>query len=219
MTDQPAPAPEPEVVEQMTTEAGRIHEQTEAAEKARQQQGPPEIPPAMREFLARLLDSKLPDPGEVPQLDRQVLDLARDLAVVHLPEWRNPTGRKLAEPGVVEIKSAVRIAAYLYERGWRFHAELEQIRWIPTPGGPPAPFDDGLHVRPDESGEWPAPDPEQFYDVDAVTVRQEEDSTWSAAHPRGIQYSGATSKSEAYAGIVARLRERIEEANNARSGD
>ncbi|MFE3060722.1 hypothetical protein [Nocardia sp. NPDC059236] len=210
MTDKPAP--EPEIVEQMVTEAGRIHEQTTAAQQARAQQAPPELTEAMREFLRKVLDGKLPDPGDMPQLDPQVLALAKDLAVIHLPEWRNPAGRKLAEPGVVEIKAAVRIAAYLYERGWRHHAELEQIRWIPTPGGPPAPYDDGLHVRPDESGQWPAPDPEQFYDPADVAVRQDDDGTWSAAHPRGIEYSGAASKSEAYAGIIGRLRARIEEA-------
>ncbi|WP_067573713.1 hypothetical protein [Nocardia acidivorans] len=208
MTEQRAP----EIVEQMTTEAGRLREQTEAAQQARKTQGPPEIPPAMREFLAKLLDGKLPDPGDLPHLDPQVLTLAKDLAVVHLPEWRNPAGRKLAEPGVVEIKSAVRIAAYFYERGWRWHEECERVRWIPTPGGPPAPYDDGLHITPDESGQWPAPDPETFYDVGDIAVRQEDDGTWSAAHPRGIEYSGAATKSEAYAGIVARLRAKIEEA-------
>ncbi|GAB4582633.1 hypothetical protein [Nocardia sp. IFM 10818] len=210
MTDQPAP----EIVEQITTAAG--HEQQATA--------PPPQPdvtasPHFRAFVEALLNGKLPALPELPPMDPQVLAIAKELTIIHLPEWRNASGRLIAEPATFELKSAVRIAAYLYQRGMRLLPEHEQIRWIPTPGGPPPAHDDGMHITPDEHGNWPAPDPERFYDIAEITVGRNDDGTWTAIHPRGIQFTGAATKSEAYAGIVTRLRAKIEEANNAATGD
>ncbi|MFE3196273.1 hypothetical protein ACFXHA_45260 [Nocardia sp. NPDC059240] len=199
---------QPEIVEQIITPAGR--NQTSATDRP-PRAGEAEIPPRMRAFVEQLTNGQLPDPGEVPEQDPQVLALAAELQIVHLPEWRNPAGRVLAGPATTQIPAAVRIAEYLVRRGVRVHPELEQIRWIPTPNGPPRAYDDGLHVTPDEHGQWPDPDPETFWDVADIAVRQERDGSWIAVHPRGIQFT-ALSKSAAYAGLVERLRAKIEEA-------
>ncbi|SNY83928.1 hypothetical protein SAMN04244553_3579 [Nocardia amikacinitolerans] len=168
-------------------------------------------------FMQQALHGRLPELGEVAEADPQIRYLAEELTVVHLPEWRNPAGRKLADPTVTSIKGAPRLADYLFQRGWRHHPELEQIRWVPTPGGPPGPYDTGLHVTPDENGEWPMPDPEEFYDIDDIDVRQLEDGTWAAAHPRGLAFQAPT-KSEAYAGLVEKIRTKIKEARDGVEG-
>lgn len=198
-----------EVVEQITTQAGRDFAQTQAARPG----SAAEPNPQLRAFLNQVLQGSLPDPGDIPEQDPQVLAIAKELAVIHLPEWRNAAGRKLAEPATAEIKGAVRIASYLFRRGMRMHSEYERIRWIPTPGGPPAAYDLGLHIEPDERGQWPAPDPEEFWDVADIDVRHASDGSWIAVHPRGIEFTGR-SKSEAYAGLVERLRAKIQEAQH-----
>jgi hypothetical protein len=88
------------------------------------------------------------------------------------------------------------------------------VRWTPTPGVTSGPYDQGLHVHPDADGNWPAPDPEAFYDFDDIKVEPLEDGSYSATHPRGIAFQAPT-KSEAYAGIVERLRAKIEEAKQS----
>ncbi len=209
MTD----TPEPEVLRTVVTEAGRKEEQRAKAaqERASEQE---RVTERYREFAKMAFDGKLPDPGKVAPLDPAVADLLSDLAVLHLPEWRNSAGRKLADATVFTLPSAARIAAYLVERGWRRDPAHERIRWTPTPGGLPGPHDLGLHIRPDpDTGEWPAPDPETFWDVDEVKTAQLPDGSWKAEHPRGLGYQAAT-KSEALAGIVERIREKIKEAPN-----
>lgn len=171
-----------------------------------------EVTEKFRELLQRAADGTLPELGEIPEHSEDVQRLAAELAVVHLPEWRNPAGRKLADPAVTKVPSAIRIAEYLVLRGYRWHPEDEAIRWAPTPGGQPGPFDLGLHIRPDENGQWPDPDPEQFWDISDIKVEQLDTGMWAAAHPRGIAYEAKT-KSEAYAGLVGRIRTKIEEAS------
>ncbi|MBF6288480.1 hypothetical protein [Nocardia cyriacigeorgica] len=197
-----------EVVEEIITPAGR---QARAREYQQSSVDGVEITEKFRAFLRQVVDGKLPDLGDVPELDPLVAELAAELLVVHLPEWRNPAGRVLAGPTTVPIPQAPRLAAYLIDRGWVHDPSRERVRWIPTPGGPPGPHDQGLHIHPDENGQWPAPDPEVFYDVADIRVDQLDDGTWAARHPRDIAYQAPT-KSEAYEGIVARLRAKIEEA-------
>ena len=164
-----------------------------------------------KQFAQMAVEGRLPDPGETPEVDPNIRRLAEDLAVIHLPDWRNMAGRKLADPATVQMQQAPRVAQYLHDRGYRFHPELEAVRWRPTPGGPPGVYDKGMHIYPDESGTWPDPDPEDFYDLDDIQVRQLEDGQWAATHPRDIAFQAAT-KSEAYEGIVGVLRRKIEEA-------
>jgi hypothetical protein len=166
---------------------------------------------AYKRFAQMAVNGTLPDLGDIPPVDPNIVALAGDLAVIHLPDWFNPAGRKLAEPATVQMQQAPRVAQYLHDRGWRHHPELETVRWRPTPGGPPGVYDKGLHIHPDENGVWPDPDPEDFYDIADIEVRQLEDGQWAARHPRDIAFQAPT-KSEAYEGIVGVLRRRIEEA-------
>ncbi|NEW27237.1 hypothetical protein [Nocardia cyriacigeorgica] len=199
-----------EVVEEIITPAGR---QARAGAYEPSSVDGVEITEKFRAFLRQVVDGQLPDLGDVPEVDPLVAELAAELLVVHLPEWRNPAGRVLAGPTTVPIPQAPRLAAYLIDRGWIRDPSRERVRWIPTPGGLPGPYDQGLHIHPDENGEWPAPDPEQFYDLDDIKVEQLNSGEWSATHPRGIAFQAST-KSEAYEGIVGRLRAKIEEAKN-----
>ncbi|WP_159844945.1 hypothetical protein [Nocardia sp. CY41] len=165
-------------------------------------------------YLQQIIAGKVEESGPVPEMDPEIVSMAEELAVIHLPEWLNPLGRKLAEPTVTSMKQAIRVAEYLHKRGWRAHPEHEQIRWLPTPGGMPGPYDTGLHIERNEDGSWPEdPDPERFWDIEAIEVRQLPNGKWGAAHPRGIGFE-ATTKSEAYAGLVNKIREKIEEATN-----
>lgn len=166
------------------------------------------------EFLALLqqtLSGKLAEAGRDDELDPQVRALAEELSVIHLPEWRSQVGRKLADPTVTSIKQATRVAAYLFERGVRVHPELEEIRWVPTPFGPPGAFDTGAHVTRDANGDWPEPDAEDFYDFADIVVKQTDDGAWFATHPRGVAVEGGT-RSEAHALMVDELRHRITRA-------
>jgi len=201
------------VTDTVYTRIGRDLEDQQTREAFAEAEGI-QVSERFRQFARMVLEGKLPDIGEVPELDPQIQALTAELQTVHLPEWRNPAGRKLADPATVQVPLAPRVAQYLFERGWRHHPELETIRWHPTPGGGPQAHDDGLHVHPDENGQWPDPDPELFYDFDDIKVRQHEDGQWGAWHPRGTSFTAAT-KSEAYAGLVDRLRRKIEEARNA----
>ncbi|MGW4364625.1 hypothetical protein ACWEKT_03185 [Nocardia takedensis] len=169
------------------------------------------------EFLAlmqQMLSGKLAERESSEELDPQVKALAEELAVIHLPEWQDGIGRTRAEPTMTSIKQATRVAQYLVRRGVRMHPELEEIRWLPTPDGPPGAFDLGMHVIKDDDGNWPMPDPESFYDLEDIEVKQTDDGLWCAIHPRGLVVEAAT-KTEAYAGLVDQLRERIELARAA----
>ncbi|MFD7843986.1 hypothetical protein ACFV4K_13770 [Nocardia sp. NPDC059764] len=170
------------------------------------------------EFLALIqqsLSGKLSEPREAEELDPEVRALAEELSVIHLPEWRSEVGRKLADPTVTSIKQATRVAEYLVKRGVRVYPELEEIRWVGTPGGQPGVFDTGIHITRDEHGQWPAPDPEDFYDLEDIQVKQTDEGFWSATHPRGLAFEAPT-KTDAYVGIVDQLRQRIEQALRAR---
>ncbi|MGN2635335.1 hypothetical protein ACTD5D_03890 [Nocardia takedensis] len=170
------------------------------------------------EFLAliqQMLTGKPAERESNAELDPQVKALAEELSVIHLPEWHDEIGRKRAEPTVTGIKQATRVAEYLVRRGVRVLPELEEIRWMPTPDGPPAAFDLGIHIGKDAEGRWPAPDPEEFYDLEAIEVKQTDDGLWCAVHPRGLVAEGAT-KTAAYADLVGKLRERIEHARGAK---
>lgn len=68
-----------------------------------------------------------------------------------------------------------------------------------------------MHITRDADGNWPAPDPEAFYDFEDIEVKQAEDGLWHATHPRGLSVEAPT-KSDAYAGLVGQLRQRIEHA-------
>lgn len=166
------------------------------------------------EFLAliqQVLTGKLAESPADEELDPQVKALAEELSVIHLPKWESKAAGRTAEATVTGIKQATRVAEYLVQRGVRVHPELEEIRWVATPGGPPGAFDTGTHVTKDENGEWPTPDPAEFYDTDDIQVTQTEDGLWCAVHPRGLSFEAAT-KTEAYAGVVDQLRQRIEQA-------
>ncbi|WP_109527985.1 hypothetical protein [Nocardia aurea] len=170
------------------------------------------VTPEFLAFMEHVLSGKLPEPVE-EELDPQVKSLAEELSVIHLPARQRGAGAT-AQPTVTGIKQATRVAEYLVQRGVRVHAELEDIRWVPTPAGQPGAFDTGLHIRKDADGRWPDPDPDAFYDIDDITVTQTEDGVWCAVHPRGLVFQAAT-KTEAYAGLVDQLRERIEQARKA----
>jgi hypothetical protein len=202
-----------EVLEEIVTRAGR---EQQAQEQAREYQKSSvdgvETTERFRDFLRMAREGTLPDPGNVPQMHPDVGKLVGEMLVMHLPEFRNPAGRKLADPATISIPQALRVAQYLVEgRGWRHHPEEETVRWIPTPGNSAGPYDQGLHIHPDENGVWPDPDPEVFYDIADIRCEQIETGDWLARHPRDISFQAAT-KSEAYAGLVGRLRAKIEEA-------
>ncbi|MEU8895482.1 hypothetical protein [Nocardia sp. NPDC048505] len=169
------------------------------------------VTPEFLHLLQQTLSGKLADAQPDEELDPQVRALAEELSVIHLPEWRSAVGRKLADPTVTSIKQATRIAEYLIQRGVRVHSELEEIRWIPTPSGLPGVFDLGMHFTKDQHGQWPAPDPETFYDFDDIQVIQGDDGLWHATHPRGLTVEAET-KTDAYAGLVEELRARIAQA-------
>ncbi|MGW6698868.1 hypothetical protein [Nocardia sp. NPDC055049] len=194
-----------DIVEEVTTPAGR--DQEELRYHATGKEGV-QVTEKMRQFLGHMVNGTLPT-MDVPEVAPEVRELAEELAVLHLPEWKNPAGRKLAEPAAIQVAQAPRIADYLIQRGWRRDPELEVVRWSPTPGGLPGPYDTGLHYGRDENGEWPEdPDPERFWDVDDVTTAQLPDGTWKAEHPRGVAFQAAT-KSDALAGVIDTIRERI----------
>ncbi|MEU0540651.1 hypothetical protein ABZ319_12330 [Nocardia sp. NPDC005978] len=173
------------------------------------------VTPEFLSFLQQTLTGKLAEHKPDETLDPQVRALAEELSIIHLPEWYSEVGRKLADPTVTSIKQATRVAEYLVKRGVRVHPDLEEIRWTPTPLGPPGAFDTGMHITRDEHGHWPAPDPESFYDLEEIQVKQSEDGLWSATHPRGLSTEAPT-KTDAYAAMVDQLRQRIDQARRAR---
>ncbi|MFD4443428.1 hypothetical protein ACFWPK_26995 [Nocardia sp. NPDC058519] len=187
--------------------------QPPAPEYSRAESGQ-QVTPEFMAFIQQALSGRIGQSEGTADLDPQVRALAEELSVIHLPEWSDEVGRKRADPTVTSMKQAVRVADYLVKRGVRVHPELEEVRWMPTPGGLPGAFDTGLHIVKDEAGGWPAPDPDEFYDLEEIQVKQVDNGLWSATHPRGVSVEAAT-KSEAYAAMVDILRNRIELAKTA----
>lgn len=164
-----------------------------------------------REFVQMAVAGELPEPEKVPELDPKILELAAELAVIHLPEWRNPAGRKLADPTSMRIGSSVRVAQYLIERGVRFEPEHATVRWMSTPGAVRHAGDPGKHLYRLPDGTWPeAPDAEEFWSIDDITCEQLDNGRWAAVHPRGIQCED-DSKAEAFGMCVERVRAKIRE--------
>lgn len=167
------------------------------------------ITPQFKAFIEAAMEGKLPPPEQVPEQDPQVVALAQELMVVHLPEWHTPGGRKIASPTSMQIGGALRVAEYLIARGVSFDPEAATVRWIPTPGVPSGAGDLGQHIYRLEDGSWPeVPDAEQFWDVADIEVKQLEDGRWCAFHPRGIEATDV-SKTEAFAMCVDRVRAKV----------
>lgn len=203
-----------QVVQEIITKHGREQQAKDAHDYQRTSVDGVETTEKFRELLRQALAGQLPDLGEIPEADPEVAKLAAELVTLHLPEWRNLAGRSLAKPTVVTMPLAPRVADYLVARGWVHDPSRERVRWIPTPGTSGGPHDPGMHIEPDEYGQWPAPDPEAFYDIDDIKVVEIDGGRWCAQHPRGIAFEADT-KSEAYEGIVGRLRAKIKEAKAA----
>lgn len=149
--------------------------------------------------------------------DPEVKALADELRQIRLPgEERD--GRSISKPDVVTVMDAERLARYLVKgRGVRVHPELETQRWIPTPGkaGSGGTMDAGTHISKGEDGQWPIVDPEAFYDMDQIEVRQDPaNGEWVASHPSGVHHS-SYSKMKAQAACVNELMARIDETRKA----
>ena len=166
------------------------------------------VTPQYLELFKHELKQAVADRVETAKLDPETKRLAEELAVLHLPEHK-VADRKTADPTRVEIYQSTRMAAYLIRRGWRFHPEDEQIRWVPTPNGPSR--DLGLHIERNEDGTWPVPDPEDFYDAERIVVAQTPTGKWIANHPCGV-HAEAKTKARAHANVVQQLLAKIEEA-------
>lgn len=169
------------------------------------------VTPRFLEFAKAAQDGTLPPPPASEQIDPQITALAQELAIVHLPEWSAPSGRKLAEPTVMQIKGALRIAEYLIKRGVTFNPDDAVIRWVATPGARLGSGDPGKHIHRNPDGSWPEdPDPETFWSLDEIEQHQLPNGRWAAVHPRGIQCED-DSKDEAYALCVSRVRAKVTE--------
>lgn len=174
------------------------------------------VHPQFKAFVEAVMEGKLPKPEDVPPQDPKVVALAEELMVVHLPEWKNPAGRKIGSPTTMQIGGALRLAEYLVQRGISFDPEQAIVRWVPTPGARLGAGDPGKHLWRNEDGSWPEiPDAEEFWDIDEIDVKQLDDGRWCAFHPRGIECTDA-SKTEAFAMCVERVRARVAELKAVR---
>ncbi|WP_454199567.1 hypothetical protein [Nocardia sp. Marseille-Q1738] len=169
------------------------------------------VSPAFKAFLQAAMDGKLPTPEDVPPQDPKIVALAQELMVIHLPEWKNPAGRKVAEPTSMRIGGALRVAEYLIQRGVDIDTDKATVRWVPTPGARLGAGDPGKHLYRNEDGTWPEiPDAEEFWSIDEIDVKQLDDGRWCAFHPRGIECTDP-SKTEAFAMCVERVRAKVAE--------
>lgn len=171
------------------------------------------VSPQHKDWMREQLTGAVANQKALAEVDPEVKALAEELSIVHLPEQKLGD-RKVAEPTRFEIKQSVRFAQYLTDRGYRHHPEHERIRWVPTPDG--MMHDLGIHITPDENGEWPTPNPEDFYDAEKITLSQTPGGEWVAAHPCGF-HAKHPSKAKAHAAVVKQLLSKIEEANDAES--
>jgi hypothetical protein len=169
------------------------------------------VTPQMKAFIEAAKEGKLPNP-EVPELPPEVISLAQELMVIHLPEWKNPAGRKMAGPTSMRIGGAVRLAEYLLQRGISFDPEKATVRWVPTPGGQLGASDPGKHIYRNPDGTWPEPpDLEAFWSLDQIECHELPDGRWTAIHPRGPIEGQGDSKDDAFATCVMRVRAKIRE--------
>lgn len=169
------------------------------------------VTPAFQRFVQAAMEGTLPPPPPADEVDPQIVALAQELSVLHLPEWVAPNGRKIAEPSVMQIKQTIRIAQYLIRRGVSFDPDNATIRWVPTPGVRLGLSDLGKHLERNPDGTWPeTPDAEEFWNVDDIDTQQLPDGRWAAVHPRGISCEAAT-KTEAFADCVESVRAKIAE--------
>lgn len=169
------------------------------------------VAPQFLEFVKAAQEGRLPTPPASEPMDPRVVALAQELTVIHLPEWKSPSGRKLAEPTVMQIKGSLRVAEYLLARGISLNSDDATIRWVATPGARLGTGDPGMHIHRNADGSWPEdPDPETFWSLDAITQHELPGGRWAAVHPKGIQCEDA-SKDEAYAMCVARVRAKVAE--------
>lgn len=173
------------------------------------------VSPQYKAFLLAAMEGKLPQP-DVPQLPAEVIALAEELMTIHLPEWKNPAGRKLAGPTSMQIGGSVRVAEYFLQRGISFDPEKATIRWVSTPGARLGSGDPGKHIYRRDDGTWPEdPDIEEFWRVEDIECHQLPDGKWAAVHPRGIQCEDA-SKTEAYSMCVQRVAAKVSELKGQR---
>lgn len=165
--------------------------------------------PQYLSYMQSLLGERVEEQKAAAEISPEVKALADELMVVHLPDWYRGD-RKVAEATRVEIHQAVRLAQYLVEdRGCSGpDPDKERRRWVPTPNAGPA--DMGIHVERNPDGTWPTPDPEDFYDLEKLTVSRSQNG-WIASHPCGVK-AEATTKSAAHADAVAQLMAKIEAA-------
>lgn len=168
------------------------------------------VTPKYLEVMRAQLAEAVRDRTEAAKLPPEVKALAEELAVLHLPEHK-VDGRKTADATRVEIYQSTRMAAYIHDRGYRFHPEHEQIRWVATPNGPTR--DMGIHIERNADGTWPVPDPEDFYDSERIAVAQTPTGKWIASHPCGV-YAEAKTKARAHANVVQQLLAKIEGAQS-----
>lgn len=167
------------------------------------------VTPAYLELLRGTLREAVADRTEGAKLDPDVKVLADELAVLHLPE-HTVADRKVAEPTRVEIYQSTRMAAYLHRRGWRFHPEHEEIRYVPTPNAGDLKTH-GVHIERNPDGTWPIVDPEAFYDADQIVVAQTPGGEWVASHPCGVHAQHRV-KARAHADVVQQLIRKIDES-------
>jgi hypothetical protein len=170
------------------------------------------VRPEFKQFIQMAMEGKLPSPEDVPELPPEVVALAQELAVIHLPEWISPTGRKIGGPTSMQIGGgAPRLAQYLIQRGISFDPEKATVRWVPTPGARLGAGDPGKHLWRNPDGSWPeVPDVEEFWSHKEIQTVQRDDGHWTAVHPRGIEFTADT-ENAAFAGCVQRVQARIAE--------
>ncbi len=169
------------------------------------------VSPQFLEFVKAAQNGTLPTPPASTEMDPRIVALARELTVIHLPQWFAPSGRKLAEPTVMQVQGALRVAEYLIARGVDFNEDKATVRWVATPGARLGAGDPGTHIYRNDDGTWPQdPDPETVWSLDEIEQHQLPNGRWAAVHPRGIQAED-NSKDEAYALCIARVRAKVAE--------
>ncbi len=147
--------------------------------------------------------------GKNVGLPKNVAHIARLISPMFLPEFVQ-NGRKVDGPKRVQMFQAVRVAYYLDECGLVYDPEREKIRHVANPDAS-TPDDLGIHITRDKDGQWPAPAPEEFYDLEKIVMAQAPDGQWIASHPCGIGVKKA-SKGKAKTELMLQLVKLTEDA-------